>query len=90
MHMVAQQGIGPSGAPRLRYAALERCLDELARKAEALHASVHMPKIGSGHGGGDWHLIQELIKDIVVKRGINVTIYSLPPRRRFGAQQKAD
>lgn len=80
LNMVAQHGVGPSKSPRIRYAALEKCLCQLAEWAKELNATVHMPKIGAGHAGGDWNVIRELILDIVVKQGITVTIYSLPPR----------
>jgi Zn-dependent peptidase ImmA (M78 family)/O-acetyl-ADP-ribose deacetylase (regulator of RNase III) len=80
LNMVAQRGVGPSKTPRIRYVALEKCLRQLAEWAKELNATVHMPKIGAGHAGGDWEVIRELILDLVVKQGIGVTIYSLPPR----------
>lgn len=76
--MVAQRGFGPSEFPRLRYSALATCLSELADHALELGASIHMPRIGTGYARGDWNVIRELILDIVVQRGINVTIYSPP------------
>lgn len=79
-NMVAQRGVGPSKTPRIRYAALEKCLLQLAEWAKELNASIHMPRIGAGHAGGDWEVIRELILDLVVKQGVEVTIYSLPPR----------
>lgn len=80
LNMVAQYGIGMGPAPRIRYSALEACLKQLADMAKELGASVHMPRIGTGHAGGDWNLIRELIIDIVARQGVEVTVYSLPPR----------
>ncbi len=80
LNMVAQHGVGQSKSPRIRYAALEKCLCHLVEWAKELNATVHMPRIGAGHAGGDWNVIRELILDIVVKQGIGVTVYSLPPR----------
>lgn len=78
MHMIAQHGYGPSTKPRIRYAALKACLDELAETALKHRATVHMPRIGSGQAGGNWGIIQELIDEALVLHGIDVTVYDLP------------
>lgn len=78
-HMVAQRGIGPSkNGPRLSYAALERCLSNVQQSAEQQGASVHMPRIGTGHGGANWDLVKELIEQELVDKGIPTTVYRLP------------
>lgn len=79
VHMVSQHGYGPSPKPRIRYAALKRCLQQLAETATHHSASVHMPRIGSGHAGGDWSIIHELIDETLCRKGIPVTVYDLPP-----------
>ena len=78
LHMVAQRGYGPSIKPRIRYAALRQCLECLAELALNRNATVHMPRIGAGQAGGHWGIIQELIDDALILRGIQVTIYNLP------------
>lgn len=78
LSMVCQEGYGPSSTPRLRYAALQTCLVRLADAASELGASVHMPRIGTGHAGGSWEVIEELIEQEVCDRGIAVTVYDLP------------
>lgn len=88
-HMICQHGYGDSPTPRIRYGALERCLHLLADKAIAARASVHMPKIGSGQAGGSWPLISEMVDDIVCRRGVPVTVYSLPVQpESFEAKQQ--
>lgn len=77
-HMVAQRGHGRDPTMRIRYSALSECLTELAKWARELDASVHMPKIGTGHGGGEWTVIRELISELLVRKGIKVTVYQLP------------
>lgn len=77
-HMVAQQGYGASDRPRIRYGPLSKTLDQLARIASEKGASVHMPRIGTGQAGGNWELIRELIDGQLVRRGIPVTVYTLP------------
>jgi hypothetical protein len=76
--MVCQHGYGPSPIPRLRYAALRECLIKLATFAVAESASVHMPRIGSGQAGGSWGLIEQLLDEILVATGVQVTVYDLP------------
>jgi O-acetyl-ADP-ribose deacetylase (regulator of RNase III) len=76
--MVAQEGYGDSADPRLRYDALTDCLDELRLAALRLGASVHMPRIGLGQGGGTWALIAEEIEGALCRHGVSVTVYTLP------------
>lgn len=80
--MVAQHGYGPSNKPRIRYQALFTCLLSLLDASRRLSAKVHMPRIGTGYGGGNWNIISELIKETLVEHGIEVTIYDLPGRER--------
>ena len=78
VHMVAQHGYGPSTSSRIRYSALDKALANLADIASEKHASVHMPRIGTGEARGSWELIQELIDERLVRRGIPVSVYTLP------------
>lgn len=79
--LVAQHGYGDSPTPRIRYAALQRCLGSLAQAAVERQASVRMPRIGMGEAGGVWPRIEELIQSELVSQGIRVTVHDLPPRR---------
>jgi O-acetyl-ADP-ribose deacetylase (regulator of RNase III) len=76
--MICQHGYGPSRRPRIRYAALRECLDQLAAIAAEQRASIHMPRIGCGQAGGSWTIVSELIDDSLCGRGVPVTIYDLP------------
>jgi Zn-dependent peptidase ImmA (M78 family)/O-acetyl-ADP-ribose deacetylase (regulator of RNase III) len=76
--MICQHGYGPSQRPRLRYAALKVCLEQLLAKATELKASVHMPRIGSGYAGGTWGLIEQLVDENLCRYGVHVTVYDLP------------
>lgn len=80
--MVAQSGYGPSSRPRIRYAHLSACLEMLAGEAERLGASVHMPRIGTGHAGGSWEIVSGLIHRHLIRRGIAVTVYDTPAMAR--------
>ncbi len=75
-NMVAQYGykVGNNGLP-IRYTALRKCLEQLAAEAGGLHATVHMPRIGTGLAGGDWALIEPMIVKALGE--IPVYVYTL-------------
>ena len=77
-HMVAQRGIGTSSTQRLRYAALAQCLTKVRETAQQIGASVHMPRVGTGHGGASWDIVRELIAEELVDKGVATTVYRLP------------
>ena len=76
--MVAQSGYGPSKHPRIRYAALERALGQVAQAARDTGAAVHMPRIGTGEARGSWTIVEELIHGECIVAGVSVTVYDLP------------
>jgi O-acetyl-ADP-ribose deacetylase (regulator of RNase III) len=78
-NMIAQRGYGPSPTPRIRYDALDSCLEQLARRALEHGDSVHMPRIGCGQAGGSWDIVSELMEEKLLKRSIDVTVYDLTP-----------
>lgn len=74
-NMIAQNGYGNLA---VCYDSLRKCLREVASFAcDRGIEKVHMPKIGTGLGGGDWNIIEKLIEDELSERGLNVTVYSL-------------
>ena len=84
--MIAQHGYGASETPRIRYEALERCLEQVAAKALTERASIHLPRIGTGAAGGSWELIEELVADKLPGPRTTVTVYDLPPRNSRAVQ----
>jgi hypothetical protein len=76
--LVAQAGYGPGPATRLSYVALAATLDKLADAAVVAGGTVHMPRIGSGQGGGRWDLIEAAVERSLLARQIPVVIYTLP------------
>lgn len=79
LQMIAQKGIFPKGGDiPLRYDSLRNCLVELSGLAKQMNASIHMPKIGSGQAKGDWNIIEGIIHDELISKGINVLVYVLP------------
>ncbi|WP_417540036.1 ImmA/IrrE family metallo-endopeptidase [Marinobacter sp.] len=79
--LIAQEGFGPSLFPRIRYGALQNCLEEVADHAKSIEASIHLPKIGTGSAGGDWSTIEEMLDNVMVRAGLFVTVYDVPPKR---------
>lgn len=80
--LVAQEGYGPSLIPRLRYVALEQCLQRVSEFCLENNCSVHMPRIGSGQSGGSWETVEEIVRETVIPKGVSVTVYDLPPKRQ--------
>ena len=78
--LVCQSGYGESAKPRIRYAALRECLEELGVGLQRLHASVHMPRIGCGQAGGTWDVVEEMVISSLCRREIPVTVYDPPGR----------
>lgn len=82
-HMIAQRGlVGRSNPVPLKYDALEKCLKSLAIYADEVNedggkASVHMPKIGCGLGGGDFNKVTEIIDKVFANSTVPVTMYIL-------------
>lgn len=37
--------------------------------------TIHMPRIGCGLAGGDWNIVEKIIKDEFIKNGIDVYVY---------------
>lgn len=79
--MVAQKGVASKKAAGIRYSSLRMCLSELANNARELSASVHMPRIGAGQAGGDWSIVEGVIFEEIVQKGIAVTVYDPPGRK---------
>jgi O-acetyl-ADP-ribose deacetylase (regulator of RNase III) len=78
VHMVAQRGIGDRGPQRLRLSALATCLTKVGSLARDLDASVHMPRIGTGHGGANWTMVREMVVSELSDKGVPATVYTLP------------
>ena len=76
--VVAQKGYGESSRPRVRYTALREGLEVVAAEAKRHEATVHMPRIGVGQGGGVWSVVEDIVRSVLVEQGLSVTVYDLP------------
>ena len=61
----------------MRYDAIETCLRSLGRHAAKNKATVHMPRIGAGLGGGDWGRVLPLIEAMAKDHDLDVYVYTL-------------
>lgn len=73
-NIIGQHGLyGGSKGPPVRYEAVSTGLKTVAEKAREMNASVHMPRIGCGLGGGTWEKIEPIITEHL--NDIEVTVY---------------
>lgn len=78
-NMIAQKGIRNPGAPvAVDYDALDCALFQVGAYAARIGASVHMPRIGCGLGGGSWDAVEPIIVSQLCSRDVPVTVYDLP------------
>lgn len=68
----------PGQPPPVRYEAIRAGLSTVRAKAQELGASTHMPRIGAGVAGGDWAIIEPIIRQELAVHGVPVTVYDLP------------
>lgn len=57
------------------YNAIRKIMATLAVEFKGLH--IGMPKIGAGWANGDWLIIEQIIKEELILRGVKVTIFVL-------------
>ncbi len=78
--LVSQKGYGRSSSPRIQYWALDKALLRAGhRLRDAGVQIVQMPKIGTGQAGGNWRVIEGLIRERLVSTGIKVRVVEFPP-----------
>lgn len=74
-NMIAQHDNKPiNGIPPIRYSALEVCLIVAFKKAEAENLIVAGPRFGAALAGGNWDIIERLIKS---NMSVDTYIYTL-------------
>lgn len=74
-NMIGQHGIGrdESGLPPVRYDAIRKALKDINTYCIVHDATMHAPKFGSDLAGGDWNIIEQIIKEEIT---VPVTIYN--------------
>ena len=76
-NMIAQHMTRPSldGTPPIRYESVAEALMKVNKIAKEKNATLHMPRIGCGLAGGEWQMIEKILKAVV---SVDVTVYDLP------------
>ena len=76
-NMIAQHMTRPSldGTPPIRYESVAEALMKINKIAKEKNATLHMPRIGCGLAGGEWQMIEKILKAVV---SVDVTVYDLP------------
>ena len=84
INMIGQRGIGVrfNEDPPIRYDAIKTCLRKVVKLArdprycgDTDACTIHTPFFGCGLAGGDWDVIEEIIQEILVADGLDVTVY---------------
>jgi len=69
----------PSETIPVDYSALRKGFATVRQKAIETGAGVHMPKVGSGLGRGDFEKVKQIVEEELSEHGIDVTIYERVP-----------
>jgi O-acetyl-ADP-ribose deacetylase (regulator of RNase III) len=78
-NMIGQHGTRWVGKiPPIRYNALEACLKKVYKYADENNYIVVCPRIGAVLSGGDWNLIEEIIKKVML---VETIVYTLPEQK---------
>ena len=79
VNMIAQHDVISYNNPKpIKYDALSLCMDKVAELAIKENRSICSGRFGAGLAGGSWSIIESLIIEKFIDRGINVSIYDLP------------
>lgn len=79
INLIGQRGTGYSnGLAPIRYCAIRSGFSKVREIAITNNASIHMPRMGSGLAGGDWNIIEKIVKEEFIDHNISVTVYDLP------------
>lgn len=75
-NLIGQKGIvSPVNNVPVKYSAIRRGMEVVAARAKKAGASIHMPRIGCGLGGGTWDMIEPILLETC--EGLEVTVYDL-------------
>lgn len=78
-NMIAQHDVvAKDGLPPIRYSELEQCLVNVADVCIEYGASAHIPYLmGCDRAGGKWEVVENALRDHLLLRGIELTIYDI-------------
>lgn len=75
--MIGQEGVGFKDGVPIRYDGLFQAMKTVSDVAQLTKARIICPKFGAGLAGGRWPIIEAMIKELWIKKDIDVTVYVL-------------
>lgn len=75
VNCATQESYLPRGIVHASYEAIWKCMLKLKHFAELNNKSIAIPKIGAGLAGGDWNIIEQIIKRVF--KDYPITVYEL-------------
>jgi O-acetyl-ADP-ribose deacetylase (regulator of RNase III) len=76
VNMATQETYGKTGT-HVDYDALKQCIEQVLDYCKTTGEGLAIPRVGAGLAGGDWARIEEIIRDCLVHRDVEVDVYSL-------------
>jgi len=79
VNILGQRSIGfdEFGNAPIRYDAIRKGMQTICQEALYENYSVQLPKIGAGLAGGNWDIIEQIIIDELVEKGVDTTVILL-------------
>lgn len=76
VNLISQDNYGYDGSLYVSYAAIEVGLENIIKyiERESLEKTIHLPKIGCGLAGGDWTVVENIIRKVFLGN-FNVNIW---------------
>jgi O-acetyl-ADP-ribose deacetylase (regulator of RNase III) len=65
----------PRGERHADYDAIKTCMEKVKQYAKEREATIAIPKIGAGLAGGDWGIIEKILKEVFID--YDITVYYL-------------
>jgi len=78
VNMATQVSYGcPADGVYVKYDAVKQCFDYTLDYCLGNGQGLAIPRIGSGLAGGDWGRIEAIIRDLLMERDVDVSVYTL-------------
>lgn len=83
-NIIGQHGIGinENGNAPVRYEALREGCEYIGKACKHFHATAHFPYLmGCDLAGGKWEIVEKILNEELIKKGVEVTVYDLFNKR---------
>lgn len=76
VNMATQETYGKTGV-YVSYDAIKLCFEQVLDYCETTGEGLAIPRVGAGLAGGEWLIIEAIIRDCLAKRNVEVDVYSV-------------